>query len=212
MSDHRDPAQAGRLAAGAARQRRLAVHLLTAVFVTALAGCGTSVSTSSSSASSRPAPKPCRIALLEATITDLTVAAGNVIAEVSLRNTSATPCTMNGYPRVTFANVAAETTGTPVVTTAGTQAGPQLGRAPAPAKLTLASGASAVSWISWSDSPAGTQTEANCVRPTREIIEPPSQRRSLTLSQHLSTVTCGRLTVEPVEKAGYTPNPNQLGS
>jgi hypothetical protein len=203
MPDYRSPARASRLAAGVVCARRLTVYLLTAGAMTTMAACGTSDGSSS-------APATCRAAALTATISDLTVATGNVVAAVQMRNASTRSCTLYGYPRVTFANAAGQRTGPPLLTTPGTYAGPQLGRAPEPVRLTLALGARAVSWISWSDMPVGSQTAASCIRPTREIIDLPSQSHSIIRSQHLNTVACGSLTVEPFRKAGYAPNPNQL--
>lgn len=152
----------------------------------------------------------CQSTVLRATIGRLTVATGNVIAAGSLRNTGAAACTLSGYPQVTFADAAGRTTGASTATTPRTYAGPQLGRAPAPVQLILAINAHAVFWISWSDMPTGTQTAASCISPVRELVKPSRQSPTIAISQHLHIVACGRLTVEPIEKAGYSPNPNQL--
>jgi hypothetical protein len=152
----------------------------------------------------------CRNGQLSATVTNLSAATGSVVAEGFLSNISASSCTQDGYPRVTFADAAGRTTGESRTTRPGRYAGQLLGRAPAPLLVTLAPKAHAVFWIAWTDMPVGQRTEASCIVPTRELVAPAGRLRWIVVSQRLYTQVCGGLTVEPVERSGYSPNPNQL--
>ena len=152
----------------------------------------------------------CQNAQLKATVTNLSAATGQLLAEGILGNVSTSSCRLYGYPRVTFADAAGRTTGQSRTTRPGVYSGMLLGRAPAPASVTLAPKASAVFWISWSDNPVGHQTQAGCVTPVRELVSPPGGSHWIVIPRRLYTQVCGKLVAEPVERPGYSPNPNQL--
>lgn len=166
--------------------------------------------TATTSGTKPPNPTPqtaaCQSKQLRVSLTMQSGSMGTGLAQVILENTSASKCTLEGYPRVTLANSSGRTSGESTDTTPGVAPNPPLGTAPAPVTVSLAPNGQAVFWFTWQDNPVGSQTDASCVSPARETVTPPGSSTAVTLTQSLNTLACSAPLVEPIEPSGFVPN------
>jgi len=122
-------------------------------------------------------------------------AAGTFEVSFGLRNTSSTPCTMNGFPGALLLNAS----GAPLPTTvvrAGNLSFTNFSAVP----VNLAPGATAYFNLGYSDVPTGSET--SCEMATQLEVTPPNATTHEVVSASLSVCNHGTLTVSPVFGSG----------
>lgn len=118
-------------------------------------------------------------------------AAGHIVANIVLRNSSATPCTLDGYPGLQMLDAHGHSL--PTVVERGAAMG--LAAVP-PALVTLAPGASASFSLAYEDVPVGG--EGVCPTSAQLEVTPPNAYSHLVLSISLTPCRGGTITVSPV--------------
>ena len=148
------------------------------------------------SASSPPSPSPsaavqrCKLGDLKMRQGSTGGAAGSVAGMFILRNISATPCTLEGYPGMQLLDA----TGRPMTT--HVLRGTSVVVPPIPVTLvTLAPGARGSFRWGYSDVPTGTET---CPTSASVEVTPPNDFSHATLASKMSPCG-GRVTVSPVQ-------------
>jgi Domain of unknown function (DUF4232) len=126
-------------------------------------------------------------------------AAGTISLTISMRNTSATACTLQGYPGMQLLNSQGAMIPTNVVR------GSFTGSAPAPASqppslITLAPGFSATFWLQYEDVPVGNET--TCPASTKAQITPPNDTAPALVPLVISPCNGGTVHVSPVYAGG----------
>jgi len=126
-------------------------------------------------------------------------AAGTISLTISMRNTSATACTLQGYPGMQLLNSQGGTIPTNVVRGSFTGNAPAAASQP-PALLTLAPGFSATFWLQYEDVPVGNET--TCPASTKAQITPPNDTAPALVPLDISPCNNGTVHVSPVYAAG----------
>jgi hypothetical protein len=109
--------------------------------------------------SSSPTPTPsktgliaCAASQLELSVVSTQGAAGHIFANLALANSSATPCTLDGFPNAQLFNASGNSVTTRVVDRGG-----ELSSSPAPSEFVLAPTRRASFTASWGDVNVGTE-------------------------------------------------------
>lgn len=159
---------------------------------------GTTTTTSSSTTSTTAPPAPvstnCQPTQLHLAVSGQTGAAGTLTLTVSMTNTSATTCTMKGYPGMQLLS----SSGSPIPTTVvrGQAAFPNPTANAAPAEVSLATGAKAQFSIQYSDVPVGGET--SCPAASKSEVTPPTDTAFATMTLSIAPCDNGRVHVSPV--------------
>jgi len=124
-------------------------------------------------------------------------AAGTIETTVGLRNTSATACTLGGYPGLLLLDAAGAALPTTVV-----RKGSYSFTAMSPTTVSLSPGASVYFNIGYSDVPVGSET--SCPSSAKLEITPPNAFDHLVVVATLSPCGGGSMTVSPVFSATGT--------
>jgi len=133
----------------------------------------------------------CVSAQLSGALTGGNGAAGTIESTVVLRNTSASPCQLSGYPVLQM--VDGSGSALPTMTVDG---GHYSFTSQAPAPVTLATGQAGSFNIGYSDVPTGTET--SCPTSAALQITPPGGHDHVTVSASLAPCAGGTLAVSPV--------------
>lgn len=126
-------------------------------------------------------------------------AAGTISLTISMRNTSATACTLEGYPGMQLLNSQGTTIPTNVVRGTFTGNAPSAASQP-PSLVTLAPGFSATFWLQYEDVPVGNET--TCPASTKAQITPPNDTAPALVPLDISPCNGGTVHVSPVYTAG----------
>jgi Protein of unknown function (DUF4232) len=126
-------------------------------------------------------------------------AAGTISLTISMRNTSATACTLQGYPGMQLLNSQGATIPTNVVRGSFTGSAPAAASQP-PALVTLAPGFSATFWLQYEDVPVGNET--TCPASKQAQITPPNDTAPALVSLDISPCNNGTVHVSPIYAAG----------
>lgn len=145
----------------------------TAKVTTTTAKAVTTTSAASTTTSGITAGRPCLAVNLSVSAGMGSGAAGHIVTPLRFRNTGSVSCTLFGYPGAAGIDStgaqAAQATRTPT---------------PAPALVTLAPGATAVSQMTTTDIPSGNAT--SCPTWTGVLVTPPNTKESTHLTLSLS--------------------------
>lgn len=158
-----------------------------------------------------PRSAACRSGQLRISVSPYGYGMGEGAAQISYVNTSATGCTLEGYPAVTVSSQSGKTSISAKPTAPGRYLENQnLGAyPPAPVAVTLPSGAGAVSYIGWD---GGASLPANrlsdCVTgPWVESVVLPGGGGVVVSDGDLGLGVCSNLEAEPIQAATYHPGP-----
>jgi hypothetical protein len=133
----------------------------------------------------------CASTQLSGALTGGNGAAGTIETTVVLRNTSASPCQLSGYPALQM--VDGSGSAVPTMTVDGGHYG---FTSQAPAPVTLAAGQAGSFNIGYSDVPTGTET--SCPTSAALQITPPAAHDRVTVSASLAPCGGGTLVVSPI--------------
>jgi hypothetical protein len=170
---------------------------LTPASPSASASSSSSMSASpSASASPSPTVQRCKLGNLKITAGPTQGAMGSIAGMFIFKNTSAAPCTLQGYPGMQLLDATSSPITTHVIR------GTSVVVPSIPVTLvTLAPGARGSSLWGYSDMPTGTDT---CPASTSVEVTPPNDFSHVTL--HYSMSPCGgRITVSPVRPGTAIP-------
>lgn len=126
-------------------------------------------------------------------------AAGTISLTVSMRNTSATACTLQGYPGMQLLNSQGATVPTNVVRGSFTGNAPAAASQP-PSLITLAPGFSATFWLQYEDVPVGNET--TCPASSKAQITPPNDTAPALVPLNISPCNGGTVHVSPIYAGG----------
>lgn len=126
-------------------------------------------------------------------------AAGTISLTISLRNMSATACTLEGYPGMQLLTAG----GTPITTTVvhgGFSGSVPSAASQPPSLVTLAPGFSATFWLQYEDVPVGNETA--CPESTKAQITPPKDTAPAVVPLVIAPCNSGTVHVSPVYSPG----------
>jgi len=139
--------------------------------------------------------RTCTAADLTGAVAGTSGAAGTIEVTLTLRNTSSSPCLLEGYPGAQMLAASGAQLPTTVV-----RGGGYSFTAFAPGPVTLAPGAVAYVNVGYSDVPSGGET--SCPASTQLLVTPPNAYDHLTVAAQLQPCAQGTLTVSPVFGSG----------
>ncbi len=126
-------------------------------------------------------------------------AAGTIVLSVSMRNASATACTLQGYPGMQLLGAQ----GTPIPTNVvrgGFSGSVPAAVSQAPSLVTLAPGFTASFWLQYEDVPVGGET--SCPSSAKAQITPPNDTSPALVALAISPCNGGTVHVSPVLASG----------
>jgi hypothetical protein len=201
----------GLVVAGGPSSQRVTTENPAATPTTPRPAAGTGSSTSPGGTSVSPAFPPCRSDQLGVSVTAYGYGMGEGSAQITYVNTSATGCTLEGYPGVTISSPSGTASISAEPTTPGKYLENQnLGSyPPASISIRLPHGGRAVSYIGWDGGaslPASRLSE--CVtRPWIESITLPGGGGVIRSNGNLGMGVCSNLIAEPIQPPTYHPAP-----
>jgi hypothetical protein len=177
-------------------------YALAALLAALLAACGTSTTgtarstaTTTASATATTAAHVCQAAQLAASVTDRGAASGHSRTDVSLRNTAAQTCSLDGYPALQLLDASGGAVPTHVTGVTLAYVFSNL----SPAVVTLAPGGSAYFVLQWSEVD-GTGACANPEASASLHITPPDTSAAVTAAVALHPCD-GNLISSPIVAA-----------